>query len=110
MCHSTRRQPLLQIALDAVQLAVNGVRSGYVAGLVASLRVVGYDIILAAGSLPEIGVTQLHHSLRTRRDEVWQELHVSPRLAPSANACLCTYFRWFQPFARAATILRLPIS
>ena len=100
-----------QIAVDAVQLAVNGVRSGYVAGLVASLRVVGYAMILAAGSLPEIDVTQLyHHTLRTRRDEVWQELHVSSRLAPSANARLCTYFRWFQPFARAATILRLPIS
>ena len=76
-----------------MQLPVNGVRSGYVAGLVASLRVVGYDIILAAGSLPEIDVTQLHHNLRTRRDEVWQELHVSPRLAPSANARLCKYFR-----------------
>ena len=99
-----------QIALDAVQLAVNGIRSGYVAGLVASLRVVGYDMILAAGSLPEIEVTQLRHNLRTRRDEVWQELHVGPRLAPSVNARLCTYFRWFLPFARAATILRLPIS
>ena len=72
--------------------------------------VVGYDVILAAGSLPEIDVTKLRHNLRTRGDEVWQELHVSPRLAPSANAHLCTYFRWFQPFARAATILRLPIS
>ena len=78
-----------QIALDAVQLAVNGDRSGYVAGLVASLRMVGYDMILAAGSLPEIDVTQLHHNLRTCRDEVWQELHVSPCLAPSANARLC---------------------
>ena len=38
-----------QIAVDAVHLAVNGVRSGYVAGLVASLRAVGYDMILAAG-------------------------------------------------------------
>ena len=99
-----------QIALKAVQLAVNGVRSGYVAGLVASLRVVGYNLILAAGSLPEIDVTQLRHNMRTCRDEVWQELHVSPRLAPSANARLCTYFKWFQPFARAATILRLSIS
>ena len=52
-----------QIALDAVQLAVNGVRSGYVAGLVASLSVVGYDMILAAGSLPKIDVTQWHHNL-----------------------------------------------
>ena len=98
-----------QIALDAVQLAVNGVRSAYVAGLVASLRVVGYDMILAAGSLPENDVTRLRHNLRTRRDEVWQELHVRPRLAPSANARLCTYFRWFQPFAQAATSLRLPM-
>ena len=82
----------------------------YEAGLVACLRVVGYDMILAAGSLPEIGVTQLCHNLWTRRDEVWQEPHVSPRLVPSANARLCTYFRWFQPFARAATILGLPTS
>ena len=48
--------------------------------------------------------------LQTCRDEVWQELHVSPRLAPSTNASLCTFHRWFQPFAQAATILRLPIS
>ena len=60
-----------QVALDAVQLAVNGVCSGYVGGLVVSLRVAGYDVILAAGSLPEIDVTQLHHNLRTCRDEVW---------------------------------------
>ena len=103
-----------QIALDAVQLAASGVRSGYVAGLVASLRAVGYDMILVAGSLPEIDVTQLaaprHNLIRTCRDEIWQELHVSPRLAPSANARPCTYHRWFQPFAQAATILRLPIS
>ena len=99
-----------QIAPDAVQLAVNGVRSAHVAGLAASLRWVGYDTILAAGSLPENGVTRLRHNLRTRRDEVWQELHVRPHLAPSANARLCTYFRWFQPFAQAATNLRLPIS
>ena len=99
-----------QIALDAVQLAVNGVRSAHVAGLAASLRWVGYDTILAAGSLPENGVTRLRHNLQTCRGEVWQELHVRPRLAPSANARLCTYFRWFQPFAQAATNLRLPIS
>ena len=67
-------------------------------------------MIMAAGSLPEIDVTQLRHNLQTRRDEVWQELHVSPSLAPSANARLYTYFRWFQAFAQAAMILRLPIS
>ena len=98
-----------QIALDAVQLAVSGVRSGLAAGLVPSLRVVGYEMSLVAGSLPEIDITQLRHNLRTCRDEVWQELHVSPRLASSTNARLCTYYRWFQPFAQAATILRLPI-
>ena len=38
-----------QIVLNAVQLAVDGERSGYEAGLVASLRVVGYDMILTAG-------------------------------------------------------------
>ena len=80
-----------QIALDVVQLAVSGVRSGFVAGLVAPLRIVGYDMSLVAGSLPDIDVAQLRHRPRARRDEVWQELHVSPRLAPSANACLCTY-------------------
>ena len=43
-------------------------------------------------------------------DEVWQELHVSPHLAPSANARLCTNHRWTQPFAQASRIPRLPIS
>ena len=47
-------------------------------------------MILVAGGLPEIDITQLRHNLQTRRDEDWQELHVSPRLAPSAHARLCT--------------------
>ena len=46
-----------QFALDAVQLAVNGVRSGYLARLRASQRVIGYAMILAAGSLPVTDVT-----------------------------------------------------
>ena len=89
--------------------AVNGLRLGYVAGLVALLRAVGYDMILAAGRLPESDVTQLCRHLRTREDEVWQEVHISPHLAPSANARLCTYYSWYQPCAAAATILRLPL-
>ena len=27
----------------------------------------------------------------------WDGLHVSPRLAPSKGAKLCTYFAWFRP-------------
>ena len=51
-------------------LYARGVRSGYAAGLVASLRAVGYAMILVAGGLPEIDVPQLRHNLRTCRDEV----------------------------------------
>ena len=94
----------------AIASSAGSVGSSTVAGLLASLKVVGYDMNLVAGSLPEIDVTQLRHNLRTHRDAVWQELHVSPALAPSANVRLCTYYRWFWPFAQAATILRLPIS
>ena len=83
-----------RIALDAVQLAVSGVRSGFVPGLVASPRIIESDMVLKSGSLPEVYVTQLRHDLRTRRNEVWQELHVSPRLAPSANARLCGYYSY----------------
>ena len=61
------------------------------AGVVASLRVLGHDLVLAAGSLPETDVTELRHDLWAQRDEVWQELHVSPRLALSASARLCMY-------------------
>ena len=39
------------------------------AGLVASLRGKGYDVIWAAGSLQEIIVNQLRHNLRTGRDD-----------------------------------------
>ena len=57
----------LQIAIHDGQMGVIGVRSGYVAGLMAFVRVVEYDMILAAGSLPDIDVTQLRHTC-----EVWQ--------------------------------------
>ena len=30
-----------------------------------------------------------------RREQVWENLHVSPRTAPSKGAKLCTYHRWF---------------
>ena len=61
------------------------VLSEYVVGLVASLRVFGYGLEFAAGTLPEIDVTQLRHD-RTHGIEVWQELHVSPCLACSSDA------------------------
>ena len=82
-----------QLALNAGQLAVDGVCSGCVAGLVACLRAGGYEIILAAGSLPGSDVTQLCHRMRTHGDEV-----------------LCTNYSWYQPCAPAAMILRLPLS
>ena len=59
-----------QIALDAGQVAVSGVRSGFVAGLLASLRAFVYDTSLVAGSLLDIDVTQLRHELQPRRDKV----------------------------------------
>ena len=70
-----------RVALDAVRLTV--------VGLVAALRDVGYDMILTAGSLPEVDVTVLRHNLRAHRDAVWQQLPVSPCSAPSASAHLC---------------------
>ena len=97
------------VALDAVRLTVGGLRSGYVAGLVAALQDVGYDMVLTAGSLPEVDITQLRHKVRTNRDAVWQQLHVSPHSAPSANARLCTYARWFRLFNVQSSILRLPV-
>ena len=30
-----------------------------------------------------------------RREQVWENLHVSPRTAPSKGAKLCTYHQWF---------------
>ena len=30
-----------------------------------------------------------------RREQVWENLHVSPRTAPSKGAKLCTYHHWF---------------
>ena len=30
-----------------------------------------------------------------RREQVWEDLHVSPRTAPSKGAELCTYHHWF---------------
>ena len=30
-----------------------------------------------------------------RREQVWENLHVSPQTAPSKGAKLCTYHRWF---------------
>ena len=44
------------------------------------------DLLLMIGSWRLI--TQLRHDLRTHRDGFRQELHVSPRLVPSANACV----------------------
>ena len=104
-----------RVILDAVLLTVSslpvgGLRSGYVAGFMAALRDVGYEMVLTAGSLPVFDITQLRHHLQTHRNAVWQQLHVSPRLAPSANARLCTYDRWFRPFMMQSSILRLPIS
>ena len=46
------------------------------------------------------GIVAKLHDLRSRRDAVWQQLHVSPRSAPSANARLRTYDRWFRFFNR----------
>ena len=40
-------------------LFVGGLRSSYVAGLEAASRDVGYDMVLTAGSLPEVDITQL---------------------------------------------------
>ena len=88
----------VRVALDAVRLTVGGLRSGFVAGLVAALRDDGYGMVLTAGSLPEVNITQLRHNVRAHRDTVWQQLHVSPRSAPSAKARLCTYDKWFRPF------------
>ena len=61
-----------QIAPDAGQVAVSGVRSGFVAGLLACLRAFVYDVSLVAGSLLDIDDTQLRHELQPRRDKVWQ--------------------------------------
>ena len=33
--------------------------------------------------------------LAKRREQVWENLHVSPRTAPSKGAKLCTYHHWF---------------
>ena len=96
--------------LTVSSLPVGALRSGYVADFMAALRDVGYDMVLTAGSLPVFNITQLRHHLQTHRNAVWQQLHVSPRLAPSANARLCTYDRWFRPFIMQSSILRLPIS
>ena len=67
------------------------------------------DMVLTAGNLSQVDITQLRHDLRTHRDEVWQQLHICPRSAPSANARLCTFDRWSRPFNRQSSILRLPV-
>ena len=69
----------------AVRLTVGSLRSGYVAGSAAAIRGSGYDMVLTAGSLPEVDFTQLIYLLRTHRDAVRRQLHASPRSAPSAN-------------------------
>ena len=51
-----------QIALDAGQVDVSGVRSRFVAGLLASLRAFVHDMSLVAGSLLDFDVTQLRCS------------------------------------------------
>ena len=67
-------------------------------------------MVLTACSLPEIDITQLRHKLRTHRDAVLQQLHVSLRSAPSASTRLCTYDLWFRPSNMQSSILRLPVS
>ena len=89
-----------------MHLTVECLRSGYVAGLMTALRDGGYDMV-SPGSLPEGDITQLRHDLRTLRDVVWLQLHINPRLAPSANARLCTFDRWFRPCNMQSSILSL---
>ena len=74
-----------------MHLIMWGLRSSYVAGLVAALRDVGNVVVQTAGSLLEVNIAQLRHNLRTHGDAVWQQLHVSRRSALSANAYLCTH-------------------
>ena len=54
---ATRSGRHQRVALIAVRLAVGGLHSGNIAGLVAALRNVGYDMVLTAGGLPEIDIT-----------------------------------------------------
>ena len=100
-----------RVVLFAALLTAWGLRSGYVAGSMTALRDVGYDTaFFTAGSLPEVDITQLRHNLRTHRDAVWQQLHVSPCSAPSADTRLFPCDRWFRPFNLQSSTLRLPVS
>lgn len=47
------------------------------------------------GVLGTVDVLAFRKAMLSQEVSVWQGLHMSPRVAPSPRAKLCTYFRWF---------------
>ena len=86
--------------VHAPEFPVDGVRSGYVAGLVAPLKISGHDMILTAFRFAlNCGLIRVRASRVCRSAPAWR-----------LQQRLWTYCMWYQSFARAATILRLPLS
>ena len=80
-------------------------------GLRRQLTAVGYIFDLDASALPNIDSLCLRSKMRLRARAPWQDLHQSPRLAPSVGSRLCTYLRWFaRPSPGYRPITMLPIS
>ena len=49
----------------------------------------------SGGDVGTIDVLAFRKAMPFQEMSIWQGLHMSPRIAPSACAKLCTYFRWF---------------
>ena len=47
------------------------------------------------GVIGTVDVLAFRKAMLSKEMSVWQGLHMSPRVAPSPRAKLCTYFRWF---------------
>ncbi len=55
----------------------------------------GMAIPFPGGVIGTVDVLAFRKANLSQEVSVWQGLHMSPRVAPSPHAKLCTYFRWF---------------
>ena len=79
-------------------------------GLRRQLTAVGSIFELDAFALQTIDSLCLRSKMRLLACAPWQDLHQSPRLAPSVGSRLCTYLRWFEkPSSGHRPITMLPI-
>ena len=89
---SLQAESLSDNILDALQAPGF---DNWAAGVHRQFARLGMASTFLSGRIQYIDAFGFQRAMLDRENEVWAGLHISPRLAPSKKAKLCTYLRWF---------------